>query len=443
MHISIIGAVRSGLAAAKLAKKAGAVPFVSELADYQKLQVNFNELEANGINYEYGGHTEQVYSADLIVTSPGVPSDSKVLQKALRHNIPIISELEFAYHFCKAKIIGITGTNGKTTATSLAAHMINQAGQKAYAAGNIGYAFSEIADDVSENEFVVLEISSFQLDYIKEFEPYISVILNITPDHLDRYDNNFDNYIQAKLNIQKNQDDSEYFVFNADSDAIEKRVRNKKVHRLTFSTESTVNDGSFLYGNKFYYSKDSSIEEVCATSDLNLKGKHNWSNALAVMTVGKLLGIDNSSISKAFSSFEGVEHRLELVRRIDGVDFINDSKATNVDSLWYALQSFDAPIILIMGGKDKGNDYKQIEELVKSNVKKIIAIGSSAGKISEYFKEIKDVKIVKTMEEAVKAALKSASENEVVLLSPACASFDMFDNFEHRGNVFKEIVSEL
>lgn len=441
--ISIIGAVRSGLAAAMLSKKVGAVPFVSELADYQKLQTNFEKLRDNGIQFEYGGHTEKVYDADLIVTSPGVPSDAQVLLETGRRNIPVISELEYAYNFCKAKIIGITGTNGKTTATSLCAHLINQSGKKAYAAGNIGYAFSDVAYEAGQDEYVVLEISSFQLDLIKEFKPFISVILNITPDHLDRYNNEFENYIESKLSIIKNQDDSDHFVFNQESSEIEKRIRNTEVDRLKFSTKNEVENGSFLKNRKFYYSRNSTVEEVCGVTDMNLKGEHNWSNALAVVTVVKLIGIDNDTIKKGFASFEGVEHRLELARTKEGVEFINDSKATNVVSLWYALRSFDAPIVLIMGGQAKGNDYTKIEELVKHHVKKIIALGSSAQKIYDHFKPFKEVEVMNTMEEAVKYAYSSASTGEVVLLSPACASFDMFDNFEHRGNVFKEIVSRL
>ena len=442
-HISIIGAVRSGLAASMLAKKAGAVPFVSELADYHKLQKNFEKLQANGVEFEYGGHTDKVFNAELVVTSPGVPSNSDVLVEAAKRGIRIISELEFAYQFCKAKIIGITGTNGKTTATSLCAHMLNQFGKKAYAAGNIGHAFSEIAYDASEDDFVVLEISSFQLDYIDEFRPTISVILNITPDHLDRYDNNFENYLESKLNIIKNQTASDYFIYNNDSAEIENRIKNNNVKQIKFSTKTELVNGAYIKAGKFFFSQNNEAEEVCGVEDLNLKGEHNWSNALAVLTVCKLIGVENDTIRNAFGNFQAVEHRLEPVRIKDGVEFFNDSKATNIDSLWYALKSFESPIILIMGGKDKGNDYTKIEKLIRQNVKKIIAIGSSAEKIYEFFCDIKETEIKDNMEEAVKAAYKSASNGEIVLLSPACASFDMFENFEHRGKVFKEIVNRL
>ncbi len=439
--ISIIGAVRSGLSAAKLAKRHNIDVFVSELAQYDKLKDNFDELKKNNIEFEYGGHTDKVFEADLIVTSPGVPSNSVVLQRASEKNIPVISELEFAYQFCKGKIIGITGTNGKTTTTTLCGHVLNLCGIKTHIAGNIGTAFSEIADSVNENEFVVLEISSFQLDYVNEFAPYISVILNITPDHLDRYENDFKKYASAKFNITRNQSANDFFIINSKEASEYNVITSAKL--LKINTKDEVDSGAYFKDGKLIYTLDGNKEVVCDWQDVNLRGEHNLQNTLAVLAIAKLLDANNEKIKEAFSTFAGVEHRLEFVRELNGITFINDSKATNVDSVFYALKSFDRPLRLILGGKDKGNDYNQILDLVKQNVAKIYAIGSSREKIYSFFKDYLDTEMCGDMEEAIDQAYEEASEGDIVLLSPACASFDMFDNYEHRGQVFKNLVKSL
>ncbi len=441
--ISIIGAVRSGLGAAKLAKKMRAVPFVSDSGSKEKLLASIAVLEHNGIDYEYGGHSDEIYNSDFIITSPGVPTNSTVLQKAVGLGKKIISEVEFASWFCKGKIISITGTNGKTTTTSLMEYTLNECGLKCYAAGNIGHAFSEIVLDVKENEFVALETSSFQLDFIDTFKPMFSIILNITPDHLDRYNNSFDEYAASKIKITQNQTEEDFFIYNADDQNIKNHLKNKNFPKLAFSLKSEVPAGAFCKEGKLFFSWFGKVNEICPVSDLFIKGEHNVANALAVLIVAKTLNLPNQKIRDAFSSFKGVEHRIEFVRELNGVEYYNDSKATNVDSVWYALRSFQKPIYLILGGKDKGNNYDQIRELVQNNVKKIYAIGSSAQKVYDYFEKIVATEIKNSLESCVTAAQKEAGAGSVLLLSPACASFDMFDNYEHRGKVFKEAVNKL
>lgn len=441
--ISIIGAVRSGIAAANLAKENGAIPFVSDSGSAEKLsdaKMQFDEL---GIEYEFGSHTDKVYDSDFIVTSPGVPSDAKVLQDAKDKGIEVFSEVEFASWFCKAKVAAITGSNGKTTTTALLNHVINESGFKCYVAGNIGDAFAGVVSKVTEDDYVSLETSSFQLDHIKDFRPNYAMILNITPDHLDRYENSFENYKTSKLKIYENQNSDDCLILNADDMHLNKAAEDSNVQKFYFSTKKRLLNGAYLWNGEFIYVINGESEKVCDASDLFIKGEHNYANALAVLIVAKKIGLSNESIAKAFSSFEGVEHRLEFVREINGIKFINDSKATNVDSVWYALNSFEEKILLILGGKDKGNDYDQIKDVVKEKVRKIYAIGSSKEKVYEFFKSVVDVEKKETLQDCITAGLNEAEENEVVLLSPACASFDMFNNYEHRGEVFKEAVMEL
>lgn len=441
--ISIVGAVKSGIGAAKLAKKLGAVPFVSDSGTKESLQRSISILDAEGIAYECGAHSEKVFDCDFIITSPGVPTNSAVLTNARNKNIKVISEVEFASWFCKGGIIAITGTNGKTTTTALMAHTLNEGGIKCYSAGNIGTAFSEIVLDMKEEDFVALETSSFQLDFISEFKPCFSVILNITPDHMDRYNNNFDEYIASKLKITENQNEDDLFIYNADDANIKSNLKNKKVQKLAFSLISELPAGTFYRGGKMLFSFFGKTEEICSSTDLFIKGEHNIANALPVLAVAKMLRIPNQKIRNAFSSFKGVEHRIEFVRELDGVEYYNDSKATNADSVTVALKSFDKPLFLILGGKDKGNNYDQIVELIKKHVKKIYAIGSSAQKVYDYFHAIVPTEKKDSMQACIEAGRKEAKSGEVVLLSPACASFDMFDNYEHRGKVFKEIVNNL
>lgn len=443
-HITVIGARRSGVAAARLIKNHSGIPFVSDSASEDSLKEFIQLLKNENIAFETGNNSKKVFACELMVISPGVPSDAVVIKQALVKGIKVISEVELAFNFCKGKVIGITGTNGKTTTTSLCDHVLNICSVKSYAAGNIGLAFSEIADSVKENEFVSLELSSFQLDLIDTFKPYIGMILNITPDHLNRYENKFENYINSKLRIYKNQDQSDYMILNRDSNSLYVSLTEKRQSRsFFFSLYEEQQNGCFLSGKDLIY-KEHGIEKFrCTTDDISLKGEHNYANAMAVINTANILNLDPLKVKEGLRTFAGVEHRLEFVREIEGVRYVNDSKATNVDSVWYALRSFDDPIFLILGGQDKGNDYNQIKEPVLKHVKKIYAIGSSAEKVFNYFHQMIKVEIKKTMHDAVISANQEARRGDIVLLSPACASYDMFDNYEHRGRVFKDVVNNL
>ncbi|WP_337864460.1 UDP-N-acetylmuramoyl-L-alanine--D-glutamate ligase [Ignavibacterium sp.] len=443
IKISIIGAARSGIGAAKLAVKFGAIPFVTDSGSEEKLKGSIELLKNLNIDFEIGQHSSRVYECDLMVVSPGVPSDAEVIKIALSKNIKVISEIEFASWFCKGTIIGITGTNGKTTTTSLCGYLFNECKVKTYTAGNIGLAFSEIADQVNENEFVSLEISSFQLDLIDKFAPKVAMILNITPDHLNRYENSLEKYALSKQRIYKNQTENDFLILGADSDILTKHLLEHKSKTFWFSMKEKISNGCWIKNDKVVYSTDNEEKFSCNISDIFIRGEHNIQNAMAVIIAAKIFDFDNEKILNALRSFKGVEHRLEFVKEIEGIKFINDSKATNIDSVIVALKSFDEPIFLILGGLDKGNDYSTIEDLVIQKVKKIYAIGSSAEKIFNYFHNKVKTEIRKDLEEVVASALSEARAGDVVLLSPACASFDMFENYEHRGKVFKEIVNRI
>jgi UDP-N-acetylmuramoylalanine--D-glutamate ligase len=441
--ISVIGAARSGVGAAKLVKRLGGNPFVSDFSPKEKINDAVNQLKNENIDFEFGGHSDRVYESSLMIVSPGVPNDSQILQNARAKGIMLISEVEFAYHYCKGKIIAITGTNGKTTTTSLCGHVFNTCGYKTHVAGNIGLAFSEIVLDVKAGEFVSLEVSSFQLDLIEKFKPAAALILNITPDHLNRYENSINKYAESKQKIYKNQDAKDFLILNKDSKPVMKYLTPHKSKSIYFSLNEEQNDGCFHFDKEVIFRLSGKEIFRCSRNDIKIRGEHNLANAMSVICAAKVFNLDNSGIIKGLQTFESVEHRLELVRQIDGVKFINDSKATNVDSVWYALKSFDEPILLILGGQDKGNDYEQIKDLVLQRVKKIYAIGSSGEKVFNFFHHDVKVEIVKSLEEAVKNSSKEATTGDVVLLSPACASFDMFNNYEHRGKVFKEAVNNL
>ena len=441
--ISVIGAVRSGIGAAKLAKKLGATSFVSDSGDVSKLINSIESLKAAELEFEIGNHSERVYECDFMVVSPGVPSDAEVLKNAQLRNIKIISEVEFASSFCNGNIIAITGTNGKTTTTDLCGYLFNECGKKVYTAGNIGLAFSEIAADVKENEFVSLEVSSFQLDLIDKFKPKIGVILNITPDHLNRYDYKVENYAASKQRIYENQKSDDYLILNKDSELLMSHWKKCSSQVYYLSIKSKPENGCFIEDGIVKFVQNRKVEFQCQRDDIFLRGDHNLQNAMAVIIAAKIFDLENDKIVNALRTYKGVPHRLELVREISGVKFINDSKATNVDSVWYALQSFDEPIFLILGGQDKGNDYSLIEPLVIEKVKKIYAIGSSAEKIFNFFHKKVKVEIKKNLEEVINFAINETRKGDVVLLSPACASFDMFNNYEHRGDVFKQLVNNL
>ena len=431
--VGIIGYSRTGKAVAEFVQKRGGKVKVSELSSSRELE---KELIEKGYEYEIGKNSfEFLKDCDLIVISPGVPSKSSFVLELEEKGKDIISEIEFASYFIESKIIGITGSNGKSTVTSMIYHILKESGVEATIGGNIGIPLIKFAEENSE--YFVVELSSFQLEKIKKFKPFISVLLNITPDHLDRY-SNFEDYAIAKFNIFKNQKDTDFAVLNIEDEYIKNNLNTIKASKVLYSIRKE-NVNIYTKNNKIIY-KD---EEVLNFSDIPLLGIHNIENTMAVVGVMKIVGLKNSEIKKGIKTFKGLEHRTELCGEINGVKFINDSKATNIDATYKALISFDSPIILILGGKDKGGDFTVLNDLIKSKVKKLILIGAAREKIKKQLdKDIEFIE-VNTMEEAVRTSYSLAEKGDLVLLSPACASFDMYKNFEERGRDFKNLVKML
>lgn len=442
-NITVLGAERSGIAAAKLILKLGGIPFVSDTSADDKMSSRIAELTALDIEFELGNHSERVYNAEYLVVSPGIPSDAFVLVRAAELGVPVISEVEFAFNFCKGKVIAITGTNGKTTTTSLVQHILKTAGLNSFAVGNIGNAFSESVLDDSFDKYFVLEVSSFQLDHIVNFKPDSAVILNITPDHLNRYNNDMKIYAASKYGIFKNMDENGTLVLNADDNLLVDDYIHTTTNLQKFSLKEKVLNGAFIKDKNIVFAAKEKELFSFLVEQLLISGMHNVANAMAAVLSVLPFVNDYALISRALRSFPGVEHRLELVKTINGVKYVNDSKATNVDSVFVALQSFDTPILLILGGKDKGNDYSVIRDLVQNKVIKIFAIGESAEKVFKYFHKIVKTEIKRDLAEVLESANSEARKGEVVLFSPACASFDMFDNYEHRGKVFKQEIERI
>ena len=443
MNVSVIGAARSGIAVAKLLQQQGAQVFVSDSASAEKLRAQASELKSLGIPCEIGTHTENVYQCKLMVISPGVPSNAPIVVEAQKRGIQVVSELEVGSWFCQAPIVAITGSNGKTTTTTLTGRILNDAEKKHIVAGNIGTAFSSVILGMVETDVAVLEVSSFQLDHIESFRPKISVILNITPDHMDRYDHSMKQYAASKSRVFLNQKDDDVLLYNADDEWTVRAVEQAKCRTIGFSTHRSLTEGAFIESGKMAVMLNGSRTEIIDADKIFIKGLHNLYNSMAATLVGLLLGVDASSIRSTLETFRGVEHRLEFVRELNHVRYYNDSKATNVDSVWYALQAFQEPIVLLLGGRDKGNDYTRLTELVHKQVRTIIAIGESAGIVEDAFRGTTVIKKATSMEEAVSTAKFLAQSGDIVLLSPACASFDWFQNYEHRGQVFKQLVNML
>lgn len=441
--ISVIGAARSGVAVAKLLKTHSTHVFVSDKQQREKLGASLTELEIFGIPFEVGGHTERVFDCSLMVVSPGVPSNADVLMNAQKRGINIISELELASWFSDSQIIAITGSNGKTTTTTLLGKILEGAGKQYVVAGNIGTAFSSVVSTITKNDVAVLEVSSFQLDYIESFRPSISVILNITEDHMDRYDYSMEKYAASKARIFINQTGSDVLIYGADDPWTMRTVAQATCRKIPFGVKNVLDEGAFVREKKLFTRLEGKQNDIIDIDDISIRGTHNLLNAMAATLAAQLLGVDPASIRSTLQTFSGVEHRLEFVRELDGVRYVNDSKATNVDSVWYALQAFKEPIVLLLGGRDKGNDYTRLLDLVKEHVRTIIAVGESAEKVQRFFGSCVPTTVTISMEEAVTTARKLAQAGDVVLLSPACASFDWFENFEHRGRVFKNIVGKL
>lgn len=430
--ITILGSGESGVGAALLAKKLGHEVFVSDkgsiAAKYK------HELEENAIPYEEGVHTlTRILAADEIIKSPGIPDKVAVVQAALAQGIPVISEIEFASRHTDSRIIGITGSNGKTTTTKLTFHILETAGLDVAVGGNVGYSFARLITE-GKKACYVLEISSFQLDGIQNFRPDISMLLNITPDHLDRYDYKMENYISSKFRICANQKAGDLFLYNADNENITNRLNDIK------SAPKGVAISTKMIENDLLYVNDSTFD----MSKTALRGKHNYMNALFAVHTAKAMGVADELIQNSLETFQNVVHRMEFVAEIDGVEYINDSKATNVDSVFYALDAMTKPTVWVVGGQDKGNAYEPLFELVREKVRAIVCMGADNQKLLEVFGDFgKPIVEARSAQEAVAQAKELAKPGDAVLLSPACASFDLFKNYEDRGNQFKETVLKM
>lgn len=441
--VVVLGGGESGVGAAVLAMVKGHETFLSDcnmLQDDAKAM-----LERFNIPYEEGGHTkERVLEADEVIKSPGIPDTVPVMDEIFSKGIPVISEIEFAGRYDNSKKICITGSNGKTTTTSIIYFLMKNAGLNVGLAGNIGqsYAFQVATKNF---DYYVLELSSFQLEGMYDFKADIAVLLNITPDHLDRYDNNMENYIKAKFRITRNMSAEDCFIFCAD-DEISISHLNKivlQVKQLPFSQKHEVEEGAFLRDEQMHVVYNSDDYNMFV-NELSLQGKHNIYNSMAAAITGKVLKISNNVLRESLSSFKGVEHRLENVLKVKNVLYINDSKATNVNSTWYALESMKTSVVWIAGGKDKGNDYSPLYDLVKEKVRVLICLGVNNSRLHEEFEgKVDEIYDAKSAKEAVETAYKVAKQGETVLLSPACASFDLFRNYEDRGKQFKEAVASL
>ncbi len=435
MQIIILGAAESGVGTAILAQKQGFEVFVSD-AGAIKEQYKV-ELEENGIEYEENGHSEdRILAADEVMKSPGIPETAPLIQKLRAKGVAIVSEIEFAARYTNAKIIGITGSNGKTTTTNLTYHILKTAGFNVGIAGNVGYSFARKV--ATENyDWYVLEISSFQLDDCHAFRPDISILLNITPDHLDRYEYDINKYVASKFRIIQAQTAADHFIYNANDRLMKHWLKGKKEHikpkRHTIFADSLRDDDSDVEIMGFEFE----------TEDLTIRGSHNLFNACCAIAAAKLAGAKNGKIMQGITSFVNAPHRLEYIATINGADYINDSKATNVDSVYYALQAMKTPTIWIAGGTDKGNDYKPLDKLVAEKVKTLICMGIDNAKlIAHYSPIIKNIEEANSAEQAVDIAARYAEEGDTVLLSPACASFDLFKNYEDRGEKFRAAVQK-
>jgi UDP-N-acetylmuramoylalanine--D-glutamate ligase len=442
MRITIIGAAKSGIAAAELAQRQGHNVFVSDAKPEESIASAVAHLHYLGINYETGAHTDAALKADLIVLSPGVPPSNPLRQEAERLGIEVIGELEYASRFLNNPIVAITGTNGKTTTTALTAHVLQGCGKKAVTAGNIGTPLSSLVGSVSDDTIIVTECSSYQLDTTTTFRPYVSMILNITPDHLS-YHGTFSQYVNSKWKIVRHQNEDDIVILNADDANAANAASVARGMVRFFSVEHDV-EGAFIRGGEIILrDKQHSEETLMSLRRLGLPGVHNAANSMAATLAARAFEVRNEDIRDSLMSFNGVEHRLENTRIVKGVRFVNDSKATNVNATWYALSSYDRPIVWIAGGRGDNNDYASLNDLVADNVKAIVCIGEEADAIFNHWCTTKRCVKADSLEDAVRAAMDISHNDDVVLFSPACKSFDMFANFEERGRAFKQAVQQL
>ncbi|RIV73962.1 UDP-N-acetylmuramoyl-L-alanine--D-glutamate ligase [Flagellimonas aequoris] len=442
-RLVVLGGGESGVGTAILGLKKGFEVFVS---DKGEIKDKYKEvLEHFGIEWESGQHTEaKILNADMVMKSPGIPDKVPLIKELVAKGIPVISEIEFASRYTDATIIGITGSNGKTTTTMMTYHLVKEGGLNAGMAGNIGDSYAKM---VAEQDFdhYVLEISSFQLDGIVDFKPHVAVITNITPDHLDRYEYKFENYIASKFRIAMNQDEQDYLIYDADDEVLVDWLKKHPVRSklIPFTLKGEVEEGAWLENDTIKIKLEHKTLEM-STDILALEGQHNVKNTMAASMAALLVKVRKETIRQSIQSFQGAPHRLEKVLKINHVEYINDSKATNVNATFYALDGIKKPIVWIVGGVDKGNDYSELMPLVREKVKGIICLGMDNSKLMDAFGNVIDLMIeTYSMEEAVKVAYKMAERGDAVLLSPACASFDLFENYEDRGNQFKNAVKNL
>lgn len=445
--VVVVGAAKSGLAAARLLQRKGAEVFLTDsgvMSDAAKAR-----LTGDGIAFEDGGHTERAFAGEFLVISPGVPTEAPIVQAYLTAGKNVYSEVELASWFDRGRIVAVTGSNGKTTTASWLDHLWTTAKAPHLLAGNIGIAYSDVVEESHEGGASVLEVSSFQLDHIDTFRPNVGILLNITPDHLNRYQYNFENYVASKLRLCENQREGDVFIYWQEDPVVAPLVSALKSKPgaprfMAFSDESRPEEGIFVRDGQIFFHLNHQEEFLMLVEDLGLRGRHNLHNGLATALAARVSEIKNEFIRESLMRFEGVEHRLENVRILDGVSYINDSKATNVNAVWYALDSVKNPLVLILGGRDKGNDYSELIPQIHAKVHTIIAIGEGKAAIETQLKEhVPTFLVAETMDQAVRMGKKAAKRGETVLLSPACASFDMFENYEHRGREFKKSVNQL
>jgi UDP-N-acetylmuramoylalanine--D-glutamate ligase len=442
--VLVVGLGKSGLAAALFLRRKGAQVTVSDVRSAEALAKDIPALLDEGIMVEAGGHGLLTFRRqDLIVVSPGVPLDTPELVQVKSFGLPVIGELELAARFLKGKMVAITGSNGKTTTTTLLGEILKESGLPTLVGGNIGVPVVALIEESTRDTWSVLEVSSFQLESTVEFHPQIAVILNITPDHLDRH-GSFENYAGAKERIFAAQDENDFAVLNADNTPAAAAATRAKARVYWFSVENDVRQGAWLENGFVVYraAADAEIDQIMPLSGIPLKGAHNVENVLAAVVAARLAGVAPEAIRRAVERFQAVEHRLEYVATVNGVEFYNDSKATNVDAAAKAVAAFSSGIHLILGGKDKGSDYTLLSQLLRERVSAVYTIGSAAAKIESHLRGVVTIHSCQTLEKAVSAAAGAARPGEVVLLAPACSSFDQFESYEHRGRVFKELVSE-
>lgn len=440
--VVILGGGESGVGAAFLAKNKGFDVFLSDKGTLK--EVYKNKLIENNISFEEGTHTESiVFGADFIIKSPGVPHKAPIIKQLIEKQIPIISEIEFASRYTNAKIVAITGSNGKTTTTSLVYYILQQEGLNVGLAGNIGKSFAELVIE-DKYDYYVLEISSFQLDDIDTFKPHIAILLNITPDHLDQYEYKLELYAKSKFKITQNQTEDDYFIYFFEDELTLELLNelNTNAKKIPFSMNTEKNEGAYADEKNIYVNYPEKFE--MPVEELSLRGKHNVANSLAAATAANILKIRKETIKRSLSDFTAVEHRLESVLKIGGIEFINDSKATNVNATYFALESMKTPVVWIVGGTDKGNDYTSLIPLVQKKVRAIVCLGVDNSKILQAFEGVVENMVeTKSMQDAVRSAYMLGRKGDTVLLSPACASFDLFQSYEDRGNQFKKEIKNL